>query len=73
MSDSPNVFVVDHPIIRTKLTELRAFETASRQFRDLLDEVAMLMTYEVNAIFRSRPASCAHRWNSRRAMSSPER
>lgn len=47
MPDLPNVFVVDHPIIRTKLSELRDRSTDHREFRDLLDEIAMLMTYEV--------------------------
>lgn len=51
----PNVIVVDHPIIRTKLTELRDFTTDHRRFRDLLDEIAMLMTYEVTRDFPTRP------------------
>ena len=59
MSDSPNVIIVDHPIIRTKLTELRDFATNYRQFRDLLDEIAMLMTYEVTRDFPTR--SCVVR------------
>ena len=54
MSDIPNVFLVDHPIIRTKLTELRDFSTDYREFRDLLDEIAMLMTYEVTRDFPTR-------------------
>jgi uracil phosphoribosyltransferase len=52
---SANVFLVDHPIIRTKLTELRDYTTDHRQFRDLLDEIAMLMTYEVTRDFPTRP------------------
>ncbi|HEY0008987.1 MAG TPA: uracil phosphoribosyltransferase [Tepidisphaeraceae bacterium] len=54
MPDMPNVFVVDHPIIRTKVTELRDFATNHRQFRDLMDEVAMLMTYEVTRDYPTR-------------------
>ena len=42
-----NVLVIDHPVIQTKLTELRDFSTDHRKFRALLDEIAMLMTYEV--------------------------
>ncbi|HEX8323806.1 MAG TPA: uracil phosphoribosyltransferase [Tepidisphaeraceae bacterium] len=51
MADRRNVTVVDHPIIRTKLSLLRATTTTHRQFRDLLDEIAMLMTYEVTRDF----------------------
>ncbi|HWB53911.1 MAG TPA: uracil phosphoribosyltransferase [Tepidisphaeraceae bacterium] len=43
----PNVFVFDHPLIQTKLTELRDYMTNHRQFRGLLDEIAGLMVYEV--------------------------
>lgn len=43
----PNVIVVDHPVIQTKLSELRDFTADHRKFRSLLDEIAMLMTYEV--------------------------
>jgi uracil phosphoribosyltransferase len=43
----PNVFVFDHPVIQTKLTELREESTNHRQFRALLDEIAGLMVYEV--------------------------
>lgn len=43
----PAVHVIDHPVIRTKLTELRDVNAGHRAFRSLLDEIAMLMTYEV--------------------------
>lgn len=43
----PAVHVIDHPVIRTKLSELRDLSTRHRAFRSLLDEIAMLMTYEV--------------------------
>jgi uracil phosphoribosyltransferase len=42
-----NTFVFDHPVIQTKLTELRAESTNHRMFRALLDEIAGLMVYEV--------------------------
>jgi hypothetical protein len=38
--DLPNVIVVEHPFIRTKLTELRDFTADHRKFRALLDEIA---------------------------------
>jgi uracil phosphoribosyltransferase len=42
-----NVIVIDHPVVQTKLTELRDYAADHRKFRALLDEIAMLMTYEV--------------------------
>ena len=42
-----NVIVIDHPVIQTKLSELRDFSSDHRKFRALLDEIAMLMVYEV--------------------------
>lgn len=42
-----NVTVFDHPVITHKLTILRNKETGSKDFRDLVSEIAMLMAYEV--------------------------
>ena len=39
--------VVDHPLIQHKLTIMRKKNTSSKDFRTLLDEIAMLMGYEV--------------------------
>ena len=43
---SNNVFVMDHPLIQHKLTILRDERTGSKQFRELVSEIAMLMCYE---------------------------
>jgi uracil phosphoribosyltransferase len=50
-----NVYLIDHPVIRTKLTELRDFTADHRKFRALLDEIAMLMTYEVTRDWPTQP------------------
>ena len=42
-----NFTVVDHPLIQHKLTIMRKKDTSSKDFRQLLDEIAMLMGYEV--------------------------
>lgn len=42
-----NVTVFDHPVITHKLTILRNKETGSKDFRDLVSEISMLMAYEV--------------------------
>ena len=47
MSDPPNLTVVDHPLIRHKLGLLRSVDTPTKLFRELVEEVAMLMAYEV--------------------------
>jgi len=43
----PGVTLVDHPLVRVKLTQLRDGETSSREFRARLAEVATLMVFEV--------------------------
>lgn len=40
------VHVMDHPLIQHKLTYLRKKETGSKEFRELVSEIAMLMCYE---------------------------
>lgn len=42
-----NVFVLDHPLIQHKLTYIRNEETGTKEFRELVDEVAMLMAFEI--------------------------
>src|SRR5690554_4807090 len=46
-----NVHVLDHPLIQHKLTIIRNEETGPKEFRELLDEVTMLMGYEVTRDF----------------------
>ncbi|HHW45474.1 MAG TPA: uracil phosphoribosyltransferase [Clostridiales bacterium] len=41
-----NVFILNHPLIQHKLTLLRDKNTGSKQFRELVSEIAMLMCYE---------------------------
>lgn len=42
-----NVFVMNHPLIQHKLSLIRDKNTGSKEFRELVEEVAMLMCYEV--------------------------
>ncbi len=39
--------IIDHPMIQHKLTILRDKETGSKDFRELLKEISMLMGYEL--------------------------
>lgn len=41
------VHIINHPLIQHKLTIMRKSETGSKDFRQLLTEIAMLMGYEV--------------------------
>ena len=43
---SDNVTIFDHPLIQHKLSILRDKHTSSKDFRDLVSEIAMLMCYE---------------------------
>lgn len=47
MADLSNLTVIDHPLIRHKLSLLRAKETPKKLFCELVDEISMLMAYEV--------------------------
>lgn len=40
------VVVMNHPLIQHKLTYLRNKDTGSKEFRELVSEIAMLLTYE---------------------------
>ena len=41
------VHVMDHPLIQHKLSLMRDQETGPKEFRELLNEISMLMAYEV--------------------------
>lgn len=41
------VHIFDHPLIQHKLSLMRNKETGAKEFRELLEEISMLMVYEV--------------------------
>lgn len=41
------VYVFDHPLIQHKLTYIREKNTGTKEFRELVDEVASLMAFEI--------------------------
>jgi uracil phosphoribosyltransferase len=51
-SPYPSVTVVDHPLVQHKLTILRDARTGSKQFRELVKELAMLEAYEATRGFQ---------------------
>lgn len=46
METYENVHVLDHPLIRHKVAILRDVSTGTKQFRELIEEIAMLMAFE---------------------------
>ncbi|HEX2092999.1 MAG TPA: uracil phosphoribosyltransferase [Longimicrobiaceae bacterium] len=46
MTDFPNLTVITHPLVQHKLSVLRRKDTSKKKFKELVDEIAMLMAYE---------------------------
>ncbi len=46
MKSYPNVHILDHPLIRHKLAIIRDKNTNTKQFREIVSELATLMAYE---------------------------
>jgi uracil phosphoribosyltransferase len=44
---TPHAHLVDHPLVQHKLTLMRKKETSTHSFRNLLNEISMLMAFEV--------------------------
>ena len=47
MSKQSGVTVVDHPLVQHKLTLMREKDRSTKSFRELLNEIGMLLCYEV--------------------------
>lgn len=52
MEEYMAVILTDHPLIQHKLTIMRNKDTSSKDFRQLLTEISMLMGYEVSRDFK---------------------
>jgi uracil phosphoribosyltransferase len=52
-----NVFPSSHPLVAHKLALLRSIETDPKNFRELVREIAALMTYEATADLMTKPVS----------------
>ncbi len=67
--DLPTLTVVDHPLVRHKMTLLRDRETSTKTFKELVDEIAMLMAYEatsdlaVESVPVDTPLESTHGWS----------
>ncbi|HSA55267.1 MAG TPA: uracil phosphoribosyltransferase [Gemmatimonadaceae bacterium] len=47
--DYPNLTCINHPLVRHKLTLLRRRDTPTKIFKELVEELAMLMAYEATS------------------------
>jgi len=54
--DFPTLRIIAHPLIQHKLTILRDRETPTKIFKELVDEIAMLMAYEATGDLSLEPA-----------------
>lgn len=46
MEPMNNVFIMDHPLIKHKISMIRMKETGTNEFRKLVEEISVLMGYE---------------------------
>ena len=53
--DFPNLAVTRHPLVQHKLTLLRDRQTPTKIFKELVDEIAMLMAYEATSDLALEP------------------
>ena len=52
MNKYKNFHVVDHPLIRHKLTIIRDKDTGHKLFKELVNEVGMLVAFELTQDFK---------------------
>jgi len=50
-----NVKILDHPLLQHKLTQIRDMKASTVQFRQIINEIGGLMTYEVTRDLPLRP------------------
>lgn len=50
------VVVVNHPLIQHKLSIIRDYRTGTKDFREALNEISGLITYEISRDFETQPA-----------------
>jgi uracil phosphoribosyltransferase len=54
-TDFPNLTVLTHPLVQHKLSILRDRDTSTRDFKQLVSEMAMLMAYEATKDLPTQP------------------
>ncbi|MGD8495298.1 MAG: uracil phosphoribosyltransferase [Gemmatimonadales bacterium] len=54
-TEHPNLLVTRHPLLQHKVSLLRSVDTSKKLFKELVDEIAQLLAYEVTADLATRP------------------
>lgn len=54
-TEHPNLLVTRHPLLQHKVSLLRSTDTSKKLFKELVDEIAQLLAYEVTADLAIRP------------------
>src|ERR1700738_1172579 len=49
VKEFPTLTIIRHPLVQHKLTILREQQTQTKHFKELVDEIAMLMAYEATS------------------------
>jgi uracil phosphoribosyltransferase len=49
VEEFPSLTIIRHPLVQHKLTILREKQTETKHFKELVDEIAMLMAYEATS------------------------
>ena len=55
--NEPGVNISTHPIVKDKLTKLRSVDTESRNFRELVREISLLLAYEATESLNTKTVS----------------
>ncbi len=50
------VVVVDHPLVQHKMSIIRDYRTGTKEFREALNEISGLITYEISRNFETKEA-----------------
>ena len=61
------VLVMEHPLIQHKIGIIRRKETSSKEFRELVSEVAMFMAYEATRELKLTDVDAYHKNSGERA------
>src|SRR5947199_1942889 len=55
VKEFPSLTIIRHPLVQHKLTILRDRQTETKHFKELVDEIAMLMAYEATSELSLEP------------------
>ena len=58
VKEFPSLTIIRHPLVQHKLTILRDRKRQTKIFKELVDEIAMLMAYEATIELTLEPMRC---------------